>query len=49
MDKVGTDKVRKVKTHFDKGQEDGWGAVAEFQARFKSEGWAIPSSVPGQT
>lgn len=49
MGEVGKDNVRKVKTHFDKEQEDCWGAVAEFQARFKSEGWAIPSSVPGQT
>lgn len=49
MDKVGKDNVRNVKKHCDKEQEYCWGAVDEFQARFKSEGWAIPSSVPGQT
>lgn len=49
MDKIRKGNIRKVKAQFDKEQEDCWAAVAEFQARFKSKGWTIPGSVPGQT
>lgn len=49
MDKVAEGNARKVKAQFGKEQEDCWGAVAEFRARFKCEGWAVPSSVPAQT